>query len=76
MVDYKCGCWFCYNGGSRIGVVTAPSTYNNWYVMFEGGEWEIADNEAMWQAVSDASNGSDGSTADEAVKHLRVHSNH
>ena len=40
--NYKCGCWFCHTGGSRIGVITAPSTYNNWYVMFEAGEWEVA----------------------------------
>lgn len=43
--DYRCGCWFCHTGGSRIGVITAPSTYNNWYVMFEAGEWEVAEDE-------------------------------
>lgn len=43
-----CGCFFCYNKSSCIGLVTAERDNNPpwlWIVEFDCGEWELSSGE-------------------------------
>jgi len=40
-----CACFFCAHKSNCIGLVVGPSSLNRWYVMFDAGEWELADDE-------------------------------
>jgi len=42
----NCGCFFCYYDSSCVGLVMGPATFNRWVVLFDCGEWELADDEA------------------------------
>lgn len=41
-----CSCFFCHHDSSCVGLVKGPATFNRWSVLFDCGEWELADDEA------------------------------
>ena len=50
--DHKCGCWFCANNSNGIGVIIAPADHNQWYVMFDIGEYPMLAHEV--ETISEA----------------------
>ena len=40
-----CECFFCYHNSSCVGLVIKRGGLHRWVVLFDAGEWELADFE-------------------------------